>query len=848
MEPPAKRQRLGLGPAEPEDEDELDFDPDELNQRRDPAYQLEQARDHAVYKLKSRFENIFAKYEKDFTGVGDEIDLRTGQVVVDNGHLESMRSVKDGEEDDQDSEQEEERIMHGARATGSTTSDAIMRRDPWAVENAYPNRSPLSPMMGGPPRLSSMMFPSHNSFMTPPRSFDSFSSGASLSVDPAWQAPDLPRPAFFGNSFGGSGRQYGFGMGASTRKVTRKSLPAPRDQDEEDEDVLLGVSGNVPVGREPAKESPLIKRKFLTVDSSPNNDSGLNDLIQEVIENIPETPPSVQKPVASNPGIMRQLSGKEEPSQPISEFKGRRPRGRPRGTGTGGIHRKRPTGPDLVVSQGRVRASSTDSPSGSLEPRSNKNPLAGRAAAIAQPSGRGETSPSFQERDLESYQDVTGMPAVGLDRHAFYVEIQARNVNGIDAQNRPGAGTTNMKSIGPEKQAAKPSTIQGTYERNVIDPAFAFSDEETLPARKVWKNRRKSEPARLIAPQVLQALQPNLQQPPSAKGLPGRNVVDPSYAFSDEENLLPKRAKTTRRQPEPVMSSKPRAEEDSSAGRDELNMMQDSPSERKGRQQTMRSARKPVVAVDTSVDVAEGLVDQGAERTDPEPCLARPISTKRRPGRPKKVVERMASPELGDPSFSAACPETEGVGKEKSETGSLATATSAPPPQPSTPKSISKKANLNTPSSKTGLISLLSDNEDEEDEISFDLSAFTPSGHHRILTHRPNHPHTTTTTPRMSSNSTAGKKMRASSLFPGPLSTSKARKHRTPGSERKDGGGRRRGRANSLARSVVKVRRGSFRAPSPAGSVVQTPGGTKRRCGQDGFRCERDFCFVCISI
>ncbi|ROV99259.1 hypothetical protein VSDG_03951 [Cytospora chrysosperma] len=770
MEPPAKRQRLGLGPAAPEDEDELDFDPDELNQRRDPAYQLEQARDHAVYKLKSRFENIFAKYEKDFTGVGDEIDLRTGQVVVDNGHLESMRSVKDGEEDDQDSEQEEERIMHGARATGSTTSDAIMRRDAWAVENAYPNRSPLSPMMGGPPRLSSMMFPSHNSFMTPPRSFDSFSSGASLSVDPAWQAPDLPRPAFFGNSFGGSGRQYGFGMGASTRKVTRKSLPAPRDQDKEDEDVLLGVSGNVQVGREPAKESPLIKRKFLTVDSSPNNDSGLKQLIQEVIENIPETPPSVQKPVAS------------------------------------------------------------------------------RAAAIAQPSGPGETSPSFQERDLESYQDVTGMPAVGLDRHAFYVEIQARNVNGIDAQNRPGAGTTNMKSIGPEKQTAKPSNIQGTYERNVIDPAFAFSDEETLPARKVWKNRRKSEPARLIAPQVLQTLQPKLQQPPSAKGLPGRNVVDPSYTFSDEENLLHRRGKTTRRQPEPAMSSKPRAEEDSSAGRDELDMMHDSPSKRKGRRQTMRSACKPVVAVDTSVDVAEGLVDQGAERTDPEPCPARPITMKRRPGRPRKVVERMASPELGDPSFSAVCPATEGVGKEKSETGSVATATSAPPQQPLTPKSKSKKANLNTPSPRTGLISLLSDNDDEEDEISFDLSAFTPSGHHRILTHRPYHPHTTTTTPRMSSNSTAGKKMRASSLFPGPLSTSKARKHRTPGSERKDGSGRRRGRANSLARSVVKVRRGSFRAPSPAGSVVQTPGGTKRRCGQDGFRCGRDFCFVCISI
>ncbi|CAK7221658.1 hypothetical protein SCUCBS95973_004573 [Sporothrix curviconia] len=34
-------------------------------------------------------------------------------------------------------------------------------------------------------------------------------------------------------------------------------------------------------------------------------------------------------------------------------------------------------------------------------------------------------------------------------------------------------------------------------------------------------------------------------------------------------------------------------------------------------------------------------------------------------------------------------------------------------------------------------------------------------------------------------------------------------------------------------------------APSPGGSPIQTPGGTMRRCGKDGFRCEREFCFRC---
>ena len=41
-------------------------------------------------KLKSIFERIFDKYEKDFSRVGDEIDLATGQIVVNNGHLQSL--------------------------------------------------------------------------------------------------------------------------------------------------------------------------------------------------------------------------------------------------------------------------------------------------------------------------------------------------------------------------------------------------------------------------------------------------------------------------------------------------------------------------------------------------------------------------------------------------------------------------------------------------------------------------------------------------------------------------------------------------------------------------------------
>ncbi|KAI4090987.1 MAG: hypothetical protein LQ344_004368 [Seirophora lacunosa] len=78
MESPLKRRRLFA----PEN---LDV---ELNERRNRNY----------VKLKSRFESIFEKYSKDFSGVGDEIDFARDdgdQIVVDNGHLFNMTDEQD---------------------------------------------------------------------------------------------------------------------------------------------------------------------------------------------------------------------------------------------------------------------------------------------------------------------------------------------------------------------------------------------------------------------------------------------------------------------------------------------------------------------------------------------------------------------------------------------------------------------------------------------------------------------------------------------------------------------------------------------------------------------------------
>ncbi|GIZ43258.1 hypothetical protein CKM354_000649000 [Cercospora kikuchii] len=61
----------------------------------DALTQLDIERGRNDQKLKSRFEHIFRKYERDFTGVGDEFDIHTDELVVNNGHLEHMRNEVD---------------------------------------------------------------------------------------------------------------------------------------------------------------------------------------------------------------------------------------------------------------------------------------------------------------------------------------------------------------------------------------------------------------------------------------------------------------------------------------------------------------------------------------------------------------------------------------------------------------------------------------------------------------------------------------------------------------------------------------------------------------------------------
>ncbi|KAK5084243.1 hypothetical protein LTR05_005319 [Lithohypha guttulata] len=57
----------------------------------EPDAELEHARQRNDDLLKSRWENIFRKYGRDFTGIADEIGVISGEVEIDNGHIQSMQ-------------------------------------------------------------------------------------------------------------------------------------------------------------------------------------------------------------------------------------------------------------------------------------------------------------------------------------------------------------------------------------------------------------------------------------------------------------------------------------------------------------------------------------------------------------------------------------------------------------------------------------------------------------------------------------------------------------------------------------------------------------------------------------
>lgn len=182
MERPTKRPRLSFTPGSPEEvADEWD---------------LQTARAQNDLRLKSIFEGIFTKYGKDFTEVGDEIDLETGKIVVDNGHLLGMREENDtgdqawlygndadSEDDNQDPNEGLDEPQDEPEVPNKTT-----KHDELGESDSDSNDSILGSALPQPcspkpvARLAPKVHPTLEQADNEP--------GPS---DPLWQAPEIPR-------------------------------------------------------------------------------------------------------------------------------------------------------------------------------------------------------------------------------------------------------------------------------------------------------------------------------------------------------------------------------------------------------------------------------------------------------------------------------------------------------------------------------------------------------------------------------------------------------------------------------------------------------------------------------
>ncbi|KAF2485350.1 hypothetical protein BDY17DRAFT_293416 [Neohortaea acidophila] len=118
-------------PALKDPEDELGYNPQINNSGYDEQLRDDRRRNRA--KLRNRFEHIFDKYGRDFDGVADEIDLSTGDIVVDNGHLKNMRHEADvGERIQSEAQGAEEQ----APAGNGEPEDAVQNAQHTIVEES----------------------------------------------------------------------------------------------------------------------------------------------------------------------------------------------------------------------------------------------------------------------------------------------------------------------------------------------------------------------------------------------------------------------------------------------------------------------------------------------------------------------------------------------------------------------------------------------------------------------------------------------------------------------------------------------------------------------------------------
>lgn len=254
MEQPFKRRRVSRD----------DFTDEELRHRR--------ARNDL--RLKSAFERIFEKYGKDFTGIGDEIDLETGKIVVDRGHLSSLGDETDpGREEDLFDELDDEIWSGETRAT--TKQGHVRPRD-----NISPSENSLCSDLATEMRDSSQSFPS----------FDSLTGDAKLGI--------------LATDFDELGRL----RGNKSRSNPKAHSPIYPAQAVQNENIL-----------EPKWRAPSLSDKVSTCQENPQ---AQNFLFSDACENRSVSPPGKSLWGLSERVRKHQLARRTDTGTPLSKLSG----------------------------------------------------------------------------------------------------------------------------------------------------------------------------------------------------------------------------------------------------------------------------------------------------------------------------------------------------------------------------------------------------------------------------------------------------------------------------------------------------------------------------------------------
>ncbi|KAK3694243.1 hypothetical protein B0T22DRAFT_370765 [Podospora appendiculata] len=969
MERPTKKPRVGLSPFQDDDvdidanDDELNVAPEKINALRDPGYQLQKGRAFAAFKLKSAFERIFEKYGRDFTGVGDEIDLSTGKIVVNNGHVESLKRSavgggdeeddednddQDEDEDDVEDENEEDNGVLLSELGKSPLPPVTIAAEPVDIGGPWPAAGQL---LGRPPLLSSLISPAHVHLppmhmsiaitrpLPPP--YGGFNPMQSW-VEPAWRVPELPSPSV-SNMTGPPVTRIVPRSQASMLLMAAESGGGGEDED----DILFGSSTvdlSTPIADRLIKTKKLLsphlllergsvgKKNRQTTVSSVTKRSR-NDTVKKSKDIARKTPLKERKsPKHTSITLPRETHSTTNTVQLNSEA-----------TAVGKNLLAETKKDDVYINYSSPSRTVAIKPSNQ---RLHVEILVQRSVDITsfqviapESADAGMTDHDTRvepEADVQHMQDSHGSIDIEI---ANYSTEDSRQVDEAQHVHDPH----DLDKIASGTPAPDPPSKLATVEvfsRNIVDPAYAFSDEDepTIPTARdkpLRLGRKENKLPRIQGEELIETpIIPSTGEAGSHTEPFGARAPDPDEMYSSLDSYL--EAKMTGpfiisdKTNEPLTGSRGEPTSSTTSEWEDINVATLLSSAEKIK------ARRAILPVKPSETVPSRAVPESPPAQAPtqteSPFVAPKAYLADKPRRKLKhaTQEVKSSSPTGEvpPRSQSLIPLQEEELIVQASPGAridAAPAMSCLPLEESTPshalqptepdhtpiwneeptspqttkRLLSSKPrrskslfavstdtqeptgqqantptndvpNIETPTPITpitkkhdDILSLVSDDDGDEDELSLTPrnkhvtpTAGAAAGGHResVSTRSVLHG----SDPRRPSASALNMNRQRPSL----LGSSRTQAVHTPTSMRHPASTPLAKRASSSAlrgpggnssgrrRSQLLMLRRPGRQVSPtyprAEELVQTPGGTMRRCGENGSRCDRDFCFVCL--